>query len=65
VGLEMDDVVIFYDHWALFTAIWYILWLFGIFYGYLAYFMVLWHIFPHFGMLNKEKSGNPGGPWSY
>jgi hypothetical protein len=34
-------------------AIWSILQLFGI-------FMVFWHIFLRFGMLNQEKSGNPG-----
>jgi hypothetical protein len=32
----------------------------GIFYGHLVYFMVIWYIFPCFGMLYKEKSGNPG-----
>jgi hypothetical protein len=21
--------------------------------------LVIWHIFPHFGILRKEKSGNP------
>jgi hypothetical protein len=35
-----------------FTAIWYILLAFVIFYGYLIYFS-------YFGMLYKEKSGNP------
>jgi hypothetical protein len=41
--------------------------LFGVFYGYLVYFvaswyiyiMVIWYIFPRFGMLYREKSGNP------
>jgi hypothetical protein len=36
-----------------FTAIWSIVWPFGIFVGYLGYFS-------RFGMLYKEKSGNPG-----
>jgi hypothetical protein len=33
---------------------------FGKFCGHLGYFMVIWYIFPCFGMLYKEKSGNPG-----
>jgi hypothetical protein len=41
------------------TAIWYILWPFGIFYGHLVYFMAIWYISPLFGTLNKEESGNP------
>jgi hypothetical protein len=24
------------------------------------YFVVIWYIVPRFGMLNQEKSGNPG-----
>jgi hypothetical protein len=32
----MEDVVLFYGHCAYYTAIWYILWPFGILYGYLA-----------------------------
>jgi hypothetical protein len=48
------------------------LWPFGIFYGNLKYFMAIWYILwplvnlrpillisPRFGILNKEKSGNP------
>jgi hypothetical protein len=31
-----------------------------IFYGHLVYFVVIWYIFPHFGILDQEKSGNPG-----
>jgi hypothetical protein len=31
-GLAMEDVSIFYGHLAYFTAIWYILWPFGIFF---------------------------------
>jgi hypothetical protein len=46
---------------------WYILWLFGPFPGYSVYFtaiyllcfVVIWYIFPRFGMLYREKSGNP------
>jgi hypothetical protein len=40
-------------HLEYFTAIWYIVWPFGIFYGYLVYFS-------RFGMLYQEKSGNTG-----
>jgi hypothetical protein len=36
-----------------FTAIWFILWTFGIFFGNLVYF-------PRFGTLWLDKSGNPG-----
>jgi hypothetical protein len=25
--------------------------------------LVIWHIFPHFGILRKEKSGNPAFDW--
>jgi hypothetical protein len=42
-----------------FAAIWYILRQFGIFCVHLVYFIVIWHTFPCFGMLRKEKSGNP------
>jgi hypothetical protein len=31
----------------------------GIFNGHLVNFVVLWYIFHHFGMLCREKSGNP------
>jgi hypothetical protein len=40
-------------------AIWYILWPFG-------NVVAVWYISPHFGILNKEKSGNTGAwlfPW--
>jgi hypothetical protein len=53
-------------------VIWYILWSFAIFYGHLLYFMVICYIlwsfviflvrlvyFSRFGILYKEKSGNP------
>jgi hypothetical protein len=33
---------------------------FGIFYGHLVQFPPFWYTFPHFDMLHKEKSGNPG-----
>jgi hypothetical protein len=36
-------------------AIWYIY----IFYGYLFFLLVIWNIFPGFGMLYREKSGDP------
>jgi hypothetical protein len=49
----MEDVGIFYVHLVYFTDIYYILWPFGTFYGCLVYFS-------RFGMLYKEKSGNPG-----
>jgi hypothetical protein len=38
---------------------WYVLWTFDVFYGHLVYFVVIWYILPRFGMLNREKSGNP------
>jgi hypothetical protein len=49
----MDDVVFFSGYFDYFTAKWYSLWLFGTFCGF-------WYIFSRFGMLNGEKSGNPG-----
>jgi hypothetical protein len=45
-GLAMECVVKFYDQQS-------ILWPFGIFY-------VFWYIFHRFGLLCREKSGNPG-----
>jgi hypothetical protein len=48
----MEDVGIFYGHLVYFTSIWYILWPSGICYGHLEYFS-------RFGMLYREKSGNP------
>jgi hypothetical protein len=41
-------------------TIWSILLLLGIFYGHLVYFLIIWYIFPRFGILDREKSGNPG-----
>jgi hypothetical protein len=32
----------------------------GIIYGHLEQFVVFWYIFPLFGMLYREKYGNPG-----
>jgi hypothetical protein len=32
----------------------------GIFYGHLVHFVVILYIFPRFGILCREKSGNPG-----
>jgi hypothetical protein len=51
-GLVMEDV-------GIFMAILSILRLHGIFYGHLVNFVVIWYIFPRFGMLYREKSGNP------
>jgi hypothetical protein len=31
----------------------------GIFYGHLVHSVVFWYIFSRFGMLRREKSGNP------
>jgi hypothetical protein len=39
--------------------IWYILQPIIIFYGHLVHLMVVWYIFSRFGMLYREKSGNP------
>jgi hypothetical protein len=49
----MEDVGIFYGHLVHFTVFCYILWTFGIASGNLVY------IFSRFGILYKEKSGNP------
>jgi hypothetical protein len=43
-----------------FITIWSILRPLYIFYGHLVYFVVIWHIFHRFGILDQEKSGNPG-----
>jgi hypothetical protein len=42
-------------------TIWFILRQLEIFYGHLVYFVVIWYISPPFGILDEEKSGNPGG----
>jgi hypothetical protein len=41
-------------------TIWSILQPLEIFYAHLVYFEVIWYIFPRFGILDQEKSGNPG-----
>jgi hypothetical protein len=48
----MEDVGVFHGHLEYFTAIRYILWPFG-------NFVVIWYNFPRFGILCREKSGNP------
>jgi hypothetical protein len=48
----MDDVGICYGYLVIFSAIWNIVWPFSTFVGYLEYFS-------RFGILYKEKSGNP------
>jgi hypothetical protein len=57
-GLGMENVGIFFGHLEYFTAIWYILWQFGI-YGY------HWYIFSSFGVLCQEKSCNPAEDQRY
>jgi hypothetical protein len=49
----MENAGIFYGHLEHFTVIWYILWPFG-------NVVAIWYIFPRFGLLCREKSGNPG-----
>jgi hypothetical protein len=49
----MENLGIFYDHLVYFMAI-------GNIYGHLVYFVVIWYDFPRFGILDQEKSGNPG-----
>jgi hypothetical protein len=49
----MEDDGIFYGHVVHFTVFCCILWTFGIVRGNLVFL-------PHFGILNQEKSGNPG-----
>jgi hypothetical protein len=39
-------------------SIWNILLPFGILYGHLI-IVVIWYIFPRFGIVSREKSGNP------
>jgi hypothetical protein len=46
---------------CIFRVIWNKLQPFGIFYTYpFGNLVVIWYIFPRFGILCKEKSGNPG-----
>jgi hypothetical protein len=49
----MKNLGIFYNHLVYFTAIGNTLWPFGTFCGNLVYFS-------RFGILDQEKSGNPG-----
>jgi hypothetical protein len=49
----MEDVAIFYGHMIN-------LWQCGILWGHLVYLMAVGYNFPRFGMLHREKSGNPG-----
>jgi hypothetical protein len=46
VGLAMENIVIFYDHLAYFTAIGNILWPFDTFCGSLVYFSPFWYFGP-------------------
>jgi hypothetical protein len=51
--LQWKMLVYFMAIWSTYiTAIWYILWPFGVFYGFLVYLYC-------FGMLYQDKSGNP------
>jgi hypothetical protein len=63
-GIFYCNLVICCGHLVFDVAIWYMLWPFGICCGHLVYVVaiwyILWYIFPRFGMLYKEKSGNPG-----
>jgi hypothetical protein len=52
-GLGLKKVGMFYGHLSCSLAIWYILRLFG-------NSVAIWYIFPCFGIINNEKSGNPG-----
>jgi hypothetical protein len=61
----MEDVVIIYCNLVYCTANWYIYdhlvhcianWYI---YDHLVYFLVIWYNFLRFGMLKKDKSGNP------
>jgi hypothetical protein len=58
-GLGMEN-----RYWSIFgylmhfTAIWHVLWKFGIFSGNLVYFVVIWYFLP-FWFVAQNKSGNP------
>jgi hypothetical protein len=41
-------------------SIWNILQTLGIFYDHLVDFMLIWYIFSGFGIMYREKTGNPG-----
>jgi hypothetical protein len=49
----MENIGIFYDHLVSFRPL-------ETFFGHLVYFVFIWYIFPRFGILYKDKSGNPG-----
>jgi hypothetical protein len=51
-GLAMEDVGIFMTFLS-------ILWPNGSFNGHLVHFVAIWYIFPLFGILHREKTGNP------
>jgi hypothetical protein len=53
LGLGMKKLGICYGHFGTFKSI-------RCIYLHFVYFVVVWSIFSHFGMLQKEKSGNPG-----
>jgi hypothetical protein len=53
----LENFNIFYGHLEYFTDIWDILWPFGTFWVHLVYIHMY---FPHFGIVCREKSGNPG-----
>jgi hypothetical protein len=55
----VENVALFYDQFEHFTAVWHILWPFGIVCVPLVYFPVL---VPMFG---RKKSGNPEGKQSF
>jgi hypothetical protein len=52
-GLSMEDVCIFMTIWSVLLPK-------VTFYVHLVHFVVIWYIFPRFGLLYREKSGNPG-----
>jgi hypothetical protein len=49
----LENVYIFYVHLEYLQT-------FGIFYDHLVHFVFLWYIFSGFGIMYREKSGNPG-----
>jgi hypothetical protein len=49
----MENLVIFMTIWPILRPL-------KIFSGHLIYFVAIWYIFPRFGILDQEKSGNPG-----
>jgi hypothetical protein len=52
-------MVLQWKMWFFNMDIWSIFRPFDICYGHLVLFVVIWYIFSRFGMLNREKSGNP------